>query len=225
MSVCLQGGRPRFDPWSRKIPWRRKWQPTPVLLPGKFHGWRCPVGYTVHGVAKSQTWLSYFTFTFKTFFYSSWVYSCQLFSISSASVRSLPFLSFIVPVVAWYEHLVSLIFLKRSLVLAILLFSSICLHCSLKKAFLSLPFSATMHSNEYICLFLSHLLLLFFSQLLVKLSQTTTLPSCISFSLEWFWSLPPVQCYKPLSIVHQALCLPDLESIRHLHCTIIWDLI
>ena len=30
--------RPRFDPWVGKIPWRRKWQPTPVLLPGKFHG-------------------------------------------------------------------------------------------------------------------------------------------------------------------------------------------
>ena len=27
-----------FDPWVRKIPWRRKWQPTPVFLPGKFHG-------------------------------------------------------------------------------------------------------------------------------------------------------------------------------------------
>ena len=38
--VCLQCGRPRFNPWVRKIPWRRKWQPTPVLLPGKFHGWR-----------------------------------------------------------------------------------------------------------------------------------------------------------------------------------------
>ena len=39
-SVCLQHGRPRFDPWVRKIPWRRKWQPAPVFLPGKFHGWR-----------------------------------------------------------------------------------------------------------------------------------------------------------------------------------------
>ena len=29
-----------------KIPWRRKWQPTPVLLPGKFHGWRSLVGYS-----------------------------------------------------------------------------------------------------------------------------------------------------------------------------------
>ena len=37
--ICLQCGRHRFDPWVGKIPWRSKWQPTPVLLPGKFHGW------------------------------------------------------------------------------------------------------------------------------------------------------------------------------------------
>ena len=32
VSVCLQCERPGFDPWVGKIPWRRKWQPTPVLL-------------------------------------------------------------------------------------------------------------------------------------------------------------------------------------------------
>ena len=31
----LQCGRPGFDPWVRKIPWRRAWQPTPVFLPGE----------------------------------------------------------------------------------------------------------------------------------------------------------------------------------------------
>ena len=41
--------------------WRRKWQPTPVFLPGKFHGRWNLVGYTVHGVVKSQTRLSGFT--------------------------------------------------------------------------------------------------------------------------------------------------------------------
>ena len=30
----------RFDPWVRKSPWRRKWQPSPALLPGKAHGQR-----------------------------------------------------------------------------------------------------------------------------------------------------------------------------------------
>ena len=33
-----------FDPWVRKKPWRRAWQPTPVFLPGKFHGQREPGG-------------------------------------------------------------------------------------------------------------------------------------------------------------------------------------
>ena len=42
--------------WSKL--WRRKWQPTPMFLPGKSHGWRSPVGYTVHGVTKSWTQLS-----------------------------------------------------------------------------------------------------------------------------------------------------------------------
>ena len=30
----------------RKIPWRRKWQPTAVFLPGESHGWRSLVGYS-----------------------------------------------------------------------------------------------------------------------------------------------------------------------------------
>ena len=44
--VCLQCGRPRFDPWVGKILWRRKWQPTPVFLPGKSHGRRSLAGYS-----------------------------------------------------------------------------------------------------------------------------------------------------------------------------------
>ena len=38
--------RHRFNPWVRKIPWRRKWQPTPVFLPGKFHGQRILAGHS-----------------------------------------------------------------------------------------------------------------------------------------------------------------------------------
>ena len=33
--IYLQNGRPGFDPWVGKIPWRRAWQPTPVFLPGE----------------------------------------------------------------------------------------------------------------------------------------------------------------------------------------------
>ena len=47
---CRKG---RFNRWIRKIPWRRKWQPTPVFLPGKSHGQR--------KLQKSQTQLSDWT--------------------------------------------------------------------------------------------------------------------------------------------------------------------
>ena len=74
----------------------------------------------------------------RPFSFNYFVYSCHLFLISSSSVRSLLFLSFIMPILAWNIHLMSPIFLKRSLVFPILLFSSISLYCSLKKALLSL---------------------------------------------------------------------------------------
>ena len=79
------------------------------------------------------------------------MYFCHLFLISYASIRPIPFLSFIEPIFAWKVPLVSLIFLKRSLVFPILLFSSISLHWSLRKAFyLSLLFFGTLHSHGYI---------------------------------------------------------------------------
>ena len=43
---CRKCRRHGFDPWVRKIPWSRKCQPTPVFLPGKFHGQRSLVGYS-----------------------------------------------------------------------------------------------------------------------------------------------------------------------------------
>ena len=54
-SICLQCGRPGFHPWVRKIPWRRKQQPTPVLLPGKSHGQRSLVDYSPWGHRESDT--------------------------------------------------------------------------------------------------------------------------------------------------------------------------
>ena len=45
-----------FDPWVGKIPWRQKQLPTPVVLPGEFHGQRSQA--TVHGVTKKQIQLS-----------------------------------------------------------------------------------------------------------------------------------------------------------------------
>ena len=54
-SVCLQCRRPGFDPWVGKIPWRREWQPTPLLLPVKSHGQRSLVDYRPWGLKESDT--------------------------------------------------------------------------------------------------------------------------------------------------------------------------
>ena len=74
-SLCFPGGsdvkclsailETMCDPWVRKILWRRKWQPTPVLLPGKSHGQRSLVGYSPWGREESDTTERlYCTFTF-----------------------------------------------------------------------------------------------------------------------------------------------------------------
>ena len=44
-----------FDPWVRKIPWRRARQPIPVFLPGESHGLRSLVGYSPWGRKESDT--------------------------------------------------------------------------------------------------------------------------------------------------------------------------
>ena len=53
-STC-QCRRCRFHPWAGKIPWRRKWQPTPGFLPGKSHGQRSLAGYSPWGHKESET--------------------------------------------------------------------------------------------------------------------------------------------------------------------------
>ena len=75
--------------------------------------------------------------------YSSCVYSYHLFLISSASIRSIQFLSFIVPIFAWNVPLVSLIFFKRSLVFPLFL----CTDHWGRLSYLSLLFFGTLHSN------------------------------------------------------------------------------
>ena len=46
---CRRCKRLGFDPWVGKIPWKRKWQPIPVFLPGKSHGQSSLVGYSPWG--------------------------------------------------------------------------------------------------------------------------------------------------------------------------------
>ena len=47
--------RGEFDPRVGKVPWRKKWQPTPVFLPEKSHGCRSLVGYSSWGRKESDT--------------------------------------------------------------------------------------------------------------------------------------------------------------------------
>ena len=51
---ACQSRRSGFGPWVGKIPWRREWQPTPVLLPEKSHGQRSLVGYSPWGCKESD---------------------------------------------------------------------------------------------------------------------------------------------------------------------------
>ena len=123
--------------------------------------------------------------SWRSFLYSSSVYFCYLFLICFASVRSIPFLSFIEPIFAWNVPLVSLIFLKRSLVFPILLFSSISLHWSLRKVFLSLL--AIVWNSAFKWVYLSFSALLFASLLFTAICKAFSdshfaLPFCISSS-------------------------------------------
>ena len=52
---CRRHRRHGFDPWVRKIPWNRKWYPTPVFLPEKSHGQGSPVGYGPWGCKELDT--------------------------------------------------------------------------------------------------------------------------------------------------------------------------
>ena len=120
---------------------------------------------------------------------------------------------------AWNVPLVSLIFFKRSLVFPILLFSSITLHWSLRKALLSLLASLWISAFKWEYLsFLLCLSILFFSQLFVRLPQTTILPFCVSFPWGWSWPLSPVQCHEPPFVVHQALHFCFIDYAKAFDC-------
>ena len=103
----------------------------------------------------------------RLFWYSSSVYSCHFFLISSTSVQSLLLLS----ILAWNIPLISPIFLKRFLVIPILLFSSISFHCSFKKAFLSLLAILWNSTFNWVYLSLSPLPFTFLSSVMCKASS------------------------------------------------------
>ena len=148
------------------------------------------------------------------FLYSSSVYIFHLFLISSASVQ---FSSVHTISVLYWAHLCIQCFLgifkfleeisglSHSIVF-LYFFALIAEEGFLIFPCYSLELCIQMGSFPFLLCFW----LLFFSQLFVRPPQTAILPFYISFSWGWSWSLSPVQCHEPLSIVHQVLCLSDL---------------
>ena len=143
------------------------------------------------------------------------MYSFHLFLISSASTRSLPFLYFIVPIFGQNAPLIFGVFLKTSLEpfpFCFLLLLSIA-HWRRPSCLFQLFFGTLCLIS---CTFpsLPCFSLLFILPLFVKPPQITTFSSCFLFGvfvcLGWFCLQPPVQYYRPLSIVLQVLHLLDL---------------
>ena len=74
---CRRCKRHGFNPWEGKIPWSRKWKPTPVYLPGKFHGQRSLVHYSPCSRKESDT-----TEQLRTLYPTVWIYD-NLFAHST----------------------------------------------------------------------------------------------------------------------------------------------
>ena len=149
-------------------------------------------------------WLSR---SWRSFVYGSSVFSCHLFLISSASVKSITFLSFTEPIFAWK----TLIFLKRSLVFPILLFSSISLHWSLRKDFLPLPAIAWNSAFKWVYLFFSPLL--FTSLLFIAICKASS-DSHFAFLHFFFLGmvLPLVSCTMSQTPVHSSAGTLSIRS-------------
>ena len=85
------GSRPRFDPWVRKIPWGRNWQPTPIFLPEESHGQRSLAGCSPWSL-KELDMTEQLTLTFlwaSSFPTFSWVlYIMYWWAVSSNKLKS-----------------------------------------------------------------------------------------------------------------------------------------
>ena len=136
-------------------------------------------------------------------FCSSSVYSCRLFVISSASVRSIPFPSFIEPIFAWNVPLVFLIFLKISQCFPFYCFPLfLCNDCWRRLSYLSLLFFGTLHSDAYIFPFLLCFSLLFFFTAVCKASSNSHFAFLHFFSMGMV--LIPVSCTMLWTSFHSS---------------------
>ena len=156
------------------------------------------------------------------------MYSCQFFLISSASVRSIPFLSFIEPIFAWNVPLLSLIFFEEISSLSHSIVFLYFFALVTEEGFLISPCYSLKLCIQMGISFLSPLPFasLLFSAI-CKASSDNHFSFLHFFFLGWSWSLPPVQCHEPPSIVLEVLCLSDLIPwiYFHFHCIVVRDLI
>ena len=132
---------------------------------------------TLHSRISGSRWVitpSWWSGSWRSFYNSS-MYSCHIFLISSASVRSILFLPLIVPIFVWSVPLVSN-FLEEISFFPFYCFPLfLCIDHLGRLSYLSLLFFGILHSDGYIFPFFPLPSLLFFSQLLVKPTQTTIL--------------------------------------------------
>ena len=78
---CLQCRRSRFNPWTREVPWRREWLPTPVFLLGESYGQKSLAGYNPWGLQRVRQDRTTNVFTFKV--KTRNVQACSLFCLPS----------------------------------------------------------------------------------------------------------------------------------------------
>ena len=155
---------------------------------------------TSHSTMSGSRWVitpQWSSWSWRPFLYSSSMYSYHLFLISSASVRSIPFLSFIKPIFAWNVPLVSLIFLKRSLVFPILCFPI---------------FLCTDHWGR-----LSYLSLLFFGTLNVKWRTLNLIKNQANMNNKKILKktfLNRKNCFKSITFIKKGAWIKIIKSVK-----------
>ena len=146
--------------------------------------------------------------------------------MSSSSIRSVPFLSFIVPIFVWNVPLVSLILLKSSLVFPVL-FPSISLNCSLRKAFLC--HLAILWNSAFRWIYLSFFSFAFHFSSFPAICKTSSDRHYAFFSFLFLGDGLIIACYTVLqtSVHSSSGTLWDLILWIYLyfHCIIVRDLI
>ena len=156
---------------------------------------------TSHSRMSDSRWVipvSWLSGSWRSFLYSSSIYSCHLFLISSASFRSIPFRSFIVPIFARNVPLVSLIFIEE---ISSLSHSVVFLYffaLITEEVFLISPRYSSFSAFRWVYLSFSPLpftSILFTA--ICKASPDRHFTFLSSFPWGWSWSLSPVQCHEP----------------------------